>query len=89
MSRYGFAAIVVACITGCGFAYATRPDEGPSPLENVASKHRILVICTGDDTGPQGIPMYNTQFEEAKTDWAGYYERDLIVVWLRDRVLYN
>ncbi|MEO1643038.1 MAG: DUF4174 domain-containing protein [Pseudomonadota bacterium] len=31
--------------------------------------------------------MHGNQLEEVKTDWAGYLERDVIVVWLRDSVL--
>lgn len=72
---------------GCSQAYDTHPELGDSPLADAAYQNRLLVICTGDDTGPTGIPMYGAQYEAVSSDWAGYHERDLIFVWLRDNVL--
>jgi hypothetical protein len=76
-------------LAGCSQAYDTHPERGESPLANAAYQNRLLVICTGDDTGPTGIPMYGAQYEAVSSDWAGYHERDLIFVWLRDNVLTN
>ncbi|MEM7494005.1 MAG: DUF4174 domain-containing protein [Pseudomonadota bacterium] len=75
--------------TGCGQAYDTHPEQGDSPLASAAMQNRLLVICTGDDTGATGLPLYAEQYDEVAKDWAGYLERDMIVVWLRDDVLTN
>ncbi|MEM8615875.1 MAG: DUF4174 domain-containing protein [Pseudomonadota bacterium] len=87
MWKYVVAAISSMLVAGCSAAYDTHPERGESPLETALGTKRLLIICTGDDTGQTGIPLYGAQLEQAKSDWAGYLDRDLIVVWLRDKVL--
>ncbi|MEM1036857.1 MAG: DUF4174 domain-containing protein [Pseudomonadota bacterium] len=80
-------ALLSQVFAGCSQAYDTHPEQGESPLVLADMQNRLLVICTGDDTGPTGLPFYSEQYSEVSKDWPGYLDRDMIVVWLRDGVL--
>lgn len=85
MWKYSVLAAFSVLIAGCGAAYDTHPEQSDSPLKTALGKNRLLIVCTGDDTGPNGTPLYGAQYEQVQKDWPGYLERDLIFVWLRDQ----
>jgi hypothetical protein len=52
--------------------------EASSPLSDAKWNRRILFICTAIDE-PESAPFMQAQYD--RVDWAGFLDRDLMVVW--------